>query len=132
VTGTADALDADLPSTIVNFVGFHLQMKNNLERAKAEMDAASKAAQAEARAKSKTPIRIAPSKAEITQPVTTAQTIEPAKPAPLKTASLFDVPISTVATKTAPSEMEEADEPFVEIDDDGESVETAEELDNAA
>ena len=41
VTGTADALDADLPSTIVSFVGFHLQMKNNLEKAKAEMDAAS-------------------------------------------------------------------------------------------
>jgi PRTRC genetic system protein E len=45
VTGTAEDLDADLPKTIVSFVGFHLQMKNTLEKAKTEMDAASKAAQ---------------------------------------------------------------------------------------
>ena len=53
VTGTAEDLDAELSSTIVGFVGSHLQMKNTLEKAKAEMDAASKAAQAEARARSK-------------------------------------------------------------------------------
>src|SRR6202789_864236 len=54
VTGTAEDLDAELSKTIVGFVGAHLQMKNTLEKAKAEMDAASKAAQAEARSKSKT------------------------------------------------------------------------------
>ena len=48
VTGTAEDLDAELSSTIVGFVGSHLQMKNTLEKAKADMDAASKAAQAEA------------------------------------------------------------------------------------
>ena len=46
VTGTAEDLDAELSSTIVGFVGSHLQMRNTLEKAKAEMDAASKAAQA--------------------------------------------------------------------------------------
>jgi PRTRC genetic system protein E len=60
VTGTAEDLDAELSTTIISFVGSHLQMKNTLEKAKAEMDAASKAAQAEARAKSKTPAKTAP------------------------------------------------------------------------
>jgi PRTRC genetic system protein E len=54
VTGTAEELDAELSTTIIGFVGSHLQMKNTLEKAKAEMDAVSKAAQAEARAKPKT------------------------------------------------------------------------------
>ena len=63
VTGTAEDLDAELSTTIISFVGSHLQMKNTLEKAKAEMDAASKAAQAEARATSKTPRKPAPSKA---------------------------------------------------------------------
>jgi PRTRC genetic system protein E len=53
VTGTAEELDAELSSTIVSFVASHLQLKNTLERAKAEMDEAAKAAQAEVRAKSK-------------------------------------------------------------------------------
>jgi PRTRC genetic system protein E len=53
VTGTAEELDAELSSTIVSFVASNLQLKNTLERAKAEMDEAAKAAQAEARAKSK-------------------------------------------------------------------------------
>ena len=60
VTGTAEDLDAELSSTIVGFVGSHLQMKNTLEKAKAEMDAASKAAQAEARARSKTTAKPVP------------------------------------------------------------------------
>jgi len=53
MTGTAEELDAELSSTLVGFVGSHLQLKNTLEKAKAEMDAAAKAAQAEVRAKSK-------------------------------------------------------------------------------
>ena len=40
LTGTAEELDEDLPSSIVGFVAAHLQLKNTLERAKAEMDAA--------------------------------------------------------------------------------------------
>src|ERR1700722_10284190 len=53
VTGTAEELDAALSATIVDFVASHLQLKNTLERAKAEMDAAGEKAQAGARAKRK-------------------------------------------------------------------------------
>jgi PRTRC genetic system protein E len=129
VTGTADALDADLPSTIVSFVGFHLQMKNNLEKAKAEMDAASKAAQAEARAKSKTATRSVPAKTEVTQNIPSAKPAEPAKPAPQKPASLFDMPTPAATPTAAPAESEE-DPGFAEIDDD--KPEEFEELDEVA
>jgi PRTRC genetic system protein E len=131
VTGTAEDLDAELSSTIVGFVGAHLQMKNTLEKAKAEMDAASKAAQAEARAKSKTTAKPAVPKTEGTQPAATAKPPEPVKPAPPKTASLFDQPAPAATPAATPAESEEDDEPFMEIDDD-EPVEDAEELDDAA
>jgi PRTRC genetic system protein E len=36
LTGTAEELDRDLPSAIVDFVAAHLQLKSTLERAKAE------------------------------------------------------------------------------------------------
>ena len=52
VTGTVDDLDRELPQTLVNFVSSHLELKNTLERAKSEMDAASKAARTEVRKKS--------------------------------------------------------------------------------
>jgi PRTRC genetic system protein E len=126
VTGTADALDADLPSAIVSFVGFHLQMKNNLEKAKAEMDAASKAALAEARAKSKTPAKTAQPNAEVTQNAPTARPAEPVKPAPQKPASLFDLPAPETTTRVTPAESDD-DPGFAEIDDD-----EPEELDDAA
>ena len=92
VTGTAEDLDAELSSTIVGFVGSHLQMKNTLEKAKAEMDAASKAALAEARAKAKTTPNRAPAKVDAPPAAVVAQPTEPSKPAPAKPASLFDAP----------------------------------------
>jgi len=131
VTGTAEELDAELSSTIVGFVGSHLQMKNTLEKAKAEMDAASKAAQAEARAKSKTTTKLVPPKTESAQPAATAKPAESTKPASLKTASLFDVSTQAATQIAEPAESEKAPESFVEIDDD-EPVEEAEELDDAA
>ena len=131
VTGTAEDLDAELSPTIVGFVGSHLQMKNTLEKAKAEMDAASKAAQAEARAKSKAPGKREPPKTESTQPTATAKPAELAKPAPPKTASLFDLPKPAATPTAAPDELEEDDEPFVAVEDE-EPVEAAEELDDAA
>jgi hypothetical protein len=130
VTGTAEELDAELSSTIVGFVGSHLQMKNTLEKARAEMDAASKAAQAEARAKSKMPTRIAPSKPAIIQAVATAKPAEPVKPAPQKPASFFDMQTLTTTPAAAPAEPEE-DPGFAEIDDD-EPIEEGEEVDDAA
>ena len=48
VTGTAEDLDAELSTTIISFVGSHLQQKNTLVQAKADMAAAAKPAQAEA------------------------------------------------------------------------------------
>jgi PRTRC genetic system protein E len=130
VTGTAVDLDAELSTTIISFVGSHLQMKNTLEKAKAEMDAASKAAQAEARAKSKTATRSVPAKTEATQDAPSAKSAEPAKPAPQKPASLFDMPTPAATTTVTPVEFDE-DPGFAEIDDDDEPVES-EELDDAA
>jgi PRTRC genetic system protein E len=131
VTGTAEELDAELSPTIVGFVGSHLQMKNTLEKAKAEMDAASKAAQAEARAKSKTPTKAAPPKADSAQPTATAKPIEPPKPPALQTASLFDVAAPAPAHIAVPTESEEDSEYWVKLEDNG-LVEEAEELDDAA
>jgi PRTRC genetic system protein E len=130
ITGTAEELDAELASTLVGFVGSHLQMKNTLEKAKAEMDAASKAAQAEARAKAKTPAKTAPPNTEFTQYAPAAKPTEPAKPAPQKPASLFDMP-SPVATDTTLQNESEEELGFAEVDDD-EPIDESEELDDAA
>jgi PRTRC genetic system protein E len=121
VTGTAEELDTQLAATLVGFVASHLQMKNALEKAKSEMDAATKAAQAEARAKSKTPTSKTPVKVESAPAAVTAQSPEPAKPAPAKPASLFDTP--------APNEDEDDSTP-----EEGYTVEPgeSEELDEAA
>lgn len=103
VTGTAEELDRDLPSTLVNFVGAHLELKNTLDRAKQEMDTAAKAAQAEARSKSKTAATKAAPKpdAKIAEaPKASTQTSSE----PTKTAGLFDTPIE------APGPMPDADE----------------------
>ena len=130
VTGTAEELDAELSTTIVSFVGSHLQMKNTLEKAKAEMDAASKAAQTEARAKSKTATKSVPAKTEVTQNAPSAKPTEPAKPAPQKPASLFDMPTPAATPTAAPVEPED-DPGFAEIDDD-EPIDEVEELNDAA
>jgi hypothetical protein len=94
-------------------------MKNALEKAKSEMDAATKTAQAEARAKSKTPTSKTPVKAEPAPAAVAAQSPEPAKPVPAKPASLFDVPApvddeddptSDEGYTSEPGENEELDE----------------------
>jgi len=130
VTGTAEDLDAELSPTIISFVGSHLQMRNSLEKAKTEMDAASKAAQADARAKTKTTTKPAPAKPESTQPAASIKPAEPAKPAPQKPASLFDMPTPATTATVTPIESDE-DPGFAEIDDD-EPLEDPEELDDAA
>jgi PRTRC genetic system protein E len=130
VTGTAEDLDAELSTAIISFVGSHLQMKNTLEKAKAEMDTASKAAQAEARTKSKTSAKTAPSNTEVTQYAPIAKPTESAKPAPQKPASLFDVPAPATTSIATPTEPDD-DPGFAEIDDD-DAPEEFEELDDAA
>ena len=122
VTGTAEELDRDLPATLVNFVSAHLELKNTLDRAKSEMDAAAKTAQAEARAKSKTTAtRVAP-KAE---PAKAAETPKPTpqKPAePARAASLFDVPAPEAIPGPVQDEEEDlppqADEEDVDSNED--------------
>jgi PRTRC genetic system protein E len=129
VTGTAEELDSELPSTIIGFVGSHLQMKNTLEKAKAEMDAASKAAQAEARAKSKPTTKQIPPKTDVSQPAIAAKPIEPAKPEPPKIASLFDEPAIASAPTVAPAKpMEDTNSyaQFAEVDDDDDDDEPEE------
>jgi len=119
VTGTAEELDAQLGPTLIGYVASHLQMKNALEKAKADMDAATKAAQAEARSKAKTPASKTPAKVGPAPAAVVAQPTEPAKPAPAKPASLFDVPLPTADEEdsavdgrftTEPEESEEMDE----------------------
>jgi PRTRC genetic system protein E len=113
VTGTAEELDRDLPSAIVDFVASHLQLKNTLDRARAEMDAAAKEAQAEARTKAKTPGKKEPAKPET---ATSAKPAAPVKPEPPKPASLFDAPAEVAPT--AEGEAGEEDEILAEIEDE--------------
>jgi PRTRC genetic system protein E len=116
VTGTADELDRDLPTTVVNFVSAHLELRNTLDRAKAEMDAAAKTAQAEARSKAKTTPRKEPPKPETTTPTDTPKAAQPVKEEPSRTASLFDTPASSATTAT---ELDEEEEILAEALEDG-------------
>jgi PRTRC genetic system protein E len=88
VTGTAEELDRELSPTVINFVSAHLELKNTLDRAQAEMDAAAKAAQAEARKKTKTPA----TKIETSRAIVTEKHEQPALPHadPPKLPGLFD------------------------------------------
>jgi PRTRC genetic system protein E len=106
LTGTAEELDRDLPSSIVDFVAAHLQLKSTLDRAKAEMDAAGKAAQAEARAK-KLPAKKDQPKAEPAKPVSAMKPVEVAEPEPPKTFSLFDTPTAPAPIAEHVDEEEE-------------------------
>src|ERR1700691_618726 len=84
VAGTAEELDAELPSALVQFVGAHLELSNTDETAKEQMAAASSAAKAEpvskvtpknapprtgsSPAERKKPADAAPKPAELTKP----------------------------------------------------------------
>jgi PRTRC genetic system protein E len=92
VTGTAEELDRDLPSPIVDFVAAHLQLKNTLDRAKAEMDAAAKTAQAEARSKSKTPATKVAPKPEAAKASESAKPVPQAPSESSRAVGLFDSP----------------------------------------
>ena len=137
VSGTAEELDRELPSALVSFVSAHLQLKNSLENAKAEMDVAAKTAQAEARSKSKTASGKDREKSEPAKTVV-VKAVETAKPEPPRTASLFDVPSTTIfdassTTTSTPAPTADAveDDILAEIADD-ETTEGLEELDEAA
>ena len=90
VTGTVEDLDRELPQTLLHFVSSHLELKNSLERAKAEMEEASKAARAEARKKSGSQIAKKDPAENSSKPAMAPEAPVPAKAEPLKAASLFD------------------------------------------
>jgi PRTRC genetic system protein E len=106
VTGTADELDGELPTALVNFVSSHLQLRNTLDRAKAEMDAAAKTAQAEARSKVKSPAKKEPSKAETTT-TAVASTTQSVKAETPRAGSLFDAAAPPATRATNPDEENE-------------------------
>jgi PRTRC genetic system protein E len=82
ITGTAEELDRDLPQQLVEFVGAHLQLQSTLASAKAEMDAAAKAAREEVRKKNSKP-------SSATIPAAQAASAPPANPEPEPEPSLF-------------------------------------------
>ncbi len=108
VSGTAEDLDRDLPSTLVHYVASHMQLKNTLEKAQAEMDAAAKAARAEASAK-KAPLKKESAKPEANLDPDTLKLTEPARPEPPRTASLFDVPSPAQSDQPTGSRSTEAE-----------------------
>jgi len=137
VTGTAEELDADLGQTLVDFVGSHLQLKNTLVQAKADMDAAAKAAQAETRAKTKTTVKKEANGTTAARP--SQQPVKPAEPVQSprpKTASLFDMPaVEPPAPEPAPEtqvpQSDDAEENDI-LSEVNEDTDEGEQLDQAA
>jgi PRTRC genetic system protein E len=133
VAGTAEDLDAELPSALVQFVGAHLELKNTLESAKEQMAAAAKTAKAEAR--SKTSAKTATAGAEPAATVTkkpaeiAPKPAEPRKPEPARNASLFDIGPTPESAPLSPSDEEE--EILAEATDD-ELTDEPDDLDEAA
>ena len=135
VAGTAEELDAELPSALVQFVGAHLELKNTLESAKEQMAAAAKAAKAEAR--SKTATKTVPARAEPAATETKKSADEAPKPAesrkqePARNASLFDIGPLTAAASVPASDKDEDEEILAEIAED-EPADEADDFDEAA
>lgn len=90
VSGTVEDLDRELPETLLHFVSSHLELKNSLERAKAEMEEVSKAARAEARKKSGSQVPRKDPAGNSNKPAVAPEVPAPAKAEAPKAASLFD------------------------------------------
>ena len=135
VAGTAEELDAELPSALVQFVGAHLELKNTLETAKEQIAAAAKAAKAEARSKTapKTaPVPTEPAGAQTKKPADAApKPAEPSKPEPARNASLFDIGPAPAAAPVPASDTDEDEEILAEIAED-EPADVPDDLDEAA
>ena len=115
-TGTAAELDTQLPEAIVSFVASHLELKNTLGRAKEEMAAAAKAAQEEARNKSKMAKKAAPAEVSVKKD-------EQKAPEAPKAPSLFDMPAPASARPTLPADSVEESEILAEMKQDEEPEE---------
>jgi PRTRC genetic system protein E len=117
-TGTAEELDTQLPSALVSYVASHLELKYTLEKAKEEMAAAGKAAQEEARNKSKSVKKTSDTTAKA-KPIEEreAENKEEMKvPAPPNLPGLFDAPVAAPAAIPAPSEPA----PSADVDEESE------------
>ncbi len=125
VAGSAEDLDAQLPSALVQFVGAHLELKNTLETAKEQMAAAAKAAKVEARSKvapKTAPVPTEPSATETKKPADAApKSAEPRKQEPARNASLFDAGPSPESSPLLSSETDEEEEIFAEAADEEQS-----------
>ena len=134
VAGTAEELDAELPSALVQFVGAHLELKNTLETAKDQMAAAAKAAKAEARSKvtpKNAPARTESSPAETKKPADAApKPAEPRKQEPARNVSLFDIGPSPVSAPLTASDAD-GEEILAEAAED-EPTDESDDLDEAA
>jgi PRTRC genetic system protein E len=134
VAGTAEELDAELPSALVQFVGAHLELKNTLETAKEQIAAAAKAAKAEARSKTapKTaPVPTEPAGAETKKPADSApKPDEPRKQEPARNASLFDIGLAPEPAPLSTPDADEEEEILAEADD--EARDEPDDLDEAA
>jgi PRTRC genetic system protein E len=98
ITGTAEELDRDLSQQLVEFTGAHLQLQSTLASAKAEMEAAAKAAREEVRKKTSKPSSVGSPTTQST-PATTTAPAEPEAP------SLF-APMAQAETTAAQEEGE--------------------------
>lgn len=134
VAGTAEDLDAELPSALVQFVGAHLELKNTLETAKDQIAAAAKSAKAEARSKaaSKTaPVRTEPTTAETKKPPEGApKPAEARKQEPAHNASLFDIRPTPESAPFSTPDADEEEEILAEAED--EPTDEHDDLDEAA
>jgi PRTRC genetic system protein E len=135
VAGTAEDLDAQLPSALVQFVGAHLELKNTLEAAKEQMAAAAKTAKAEARSKvtpKTAPVPTEPAGAETKKAADAApKHAEPRKLEPARNASLFDIGSAPESTPLSESDADEEEEILAEAAENEPTDET-DELDEAA
>jgi PRTRC genetic system protein E len=135
VAGTAEELDAELPSALVEFVGAHLELRNTLETAKDQMVAAAKAARAEARSKTapKTVTgKTEPAADDTKKPAQQApRPAEPKTQEPPRNASLFETgPVPSEASDPA-ADADDEEEILAEIDEQT-PAEEGEEFDEAA
>jgi PRTRC genetic system protein E len=130
ITGTVEDLDRELPQTLLHFVSSHLELKNSLERAKAEMEEASKAARVEAKKKSGSQTTRKDPAVNFNKPAAVPETPGLAKAEPPKAASLFDSPADPVGLCEADAARASSVESEIDEDEDAEGE--ADEVDDAA
>jgi PRTRC genetic system protein E len=89
VEGTAEELDTELPAALIEYVATHMTIRQSLDRTKAEMEAAEKAAKDEANAKKAKLTAKKPGATTAKEPEKPKEAPEPEPPKP---PSLFDAP----------------------------------------